>query len=169
MDPDVITAVRILHVTLAAFWVGGDVYFFLLIGPILRAMGPAAETFSNTLFRRGGFGKYLFPVSTATVLAGGFLYGSLGYHNEPFATPANSVLTIGAIIAVATYLAGLLYFLPRERALVRITRSIGPDGPTPEQTSELQRIAVAMDKPSKVAVTFLGLAFLLMVGRTIFY
>lgn len=169
MDPDLINVVRVLHVTLAAFWVGGDVYFFLLIGPVLRAMGPAAETFSATLFRRGGFGKYLFPVSTATVLAGAFLYVSLGYYHEPFATAPNTVLTIGAVVAVSVYFTGLVYFLPRERALVRITRSIGPGGPTPEQANELQRIGIAMDKPAKVSVAFLALAFLLMVGRTLFY
>ena len=169
MDPDVIAAVRFVHVTLAAFWVGGDVFFFLLVGPVFRAMGPAAQTFSDTLFRRGGFGKYLFPVSTATVLAGAFLYGSMGYHREPFATPSNAVLTTGAIIALSVYLTGLVYFLPRERSLVRITRSIGPGGPTTEQTNELQRIGIAMDKPAKVSVALLALAFLLMVGRTIVY
>lgn len=169
VDADLIAVVRFVHVTLAAFWVGGDVFFFLLIGPVLKAMGPAGETFATTLFRRGGFGKYLFPVSTTTILAGAFLYVSQGYHLGPFATASNAVLTIGATIALIVFFAGLIYFLPRERALVRITRAIGPEGATPQQTAELQRLGVAMEKPSKVAVTGLALAFLLMVGRTIFY
>jgi uncharacterized membrane protein len=167
LEPDLIPLVRFVHVVLAAFWVGGDVFFFLLVNPTLRAMGPSGEGFAWALLRRGGFGRILFPIATITILAGAFLYYALGYHTEPFAEASRAVLTFGAILAVAAYVAGLVYFLPRERAMVRIGRSVGPEGPTPEQSRELQRIASNMEGPSKVAVTVLALAFLLMVGRTL--
>lgn len=164
MDADVVNWVRFLHITLAAFWVGGDVYFFLLVAPNLRAMGSAGETFAIALFRRGGFGRILFPIA---IIAGGFLYVSLGHHADPFRDASTATLTVGAAIAVLVLLTGLLYFLPRERALVKIARAIGPDGPTPEQSQRIQEISVAMDRPLKVAVTFLALAFLLVAGRTV--
>jgi uncharacterized membrane protein len=167
VDAQIIGWVRLVHVVLAAFWVGGDVFFFLLIGPVLKAMGPAAEAFSLTLLRRGGFGRILFPIAITTVAAGGFLYYSLGYYADPFADASRATLTVGAVIAVAVLLGGLLFFLPRERRLVRIAKAIGPEGPSPEQSQDMQRIGAAMDRPSKVSVAMLALAFLLMVGHTL--
>jgi hypothetical protein len=94
--------VRILHVLLAAAWLGTVGFVYLFLAPALDEAGPAAATVMVTISRRG-FDAFIAIIGGTTVLTGLWLYWRFTGGFDPAASA-----TMGARVFGAGGAAGIL-------------------------------------------------------------
>jgi hypothetical protein len=151
----------LFHVLFAALWFGGAVYQTAVIGRALMVAGPQASGFMLALARRGGIGRYFAITGGLAILFGGALYGQEHVYEAAF-TGRNLWLTLGAIMAVLTYLHGLTANLPTERRWLALCNGLkGP--PTPEEGRRMQELGMRLGKLGAASTAMLGLSMLLML------
>jgi uncharacterized membrane protein len=162
-------AVRALHITAAALWVGSVFFMAFILGPSLAKAGPAAGPFMMTVLRRGGLSPFFITVALVTVLAGGYTYSKLGYAEHPFGDASSSVLSVGAILAVVALLDGIIVLMPNEAKMKRLVRSLPTQGPPPpEAVATLQKLGQKQGKGSAVSGALLVVALLCMTLHPLF-
>jgi uncharacterized membrane protein len=100
-------AIRVLHVLLAALWVGatGFIVFFLM--PAVTQAGPAAAPVIGAIARRG-LNAFMGAVGGITVLSGFYLYYRLtgGFDPSLSATRGAMVFGTGGILGLAGLIIG---------------------------------------------------------------
>jgi uncharacterized membrane protein len=166
---DVPTFVRTIHIIAATLWVGGAVLMAFVLGPSLRAAGPAAGPFMMTVLRRGGLSPYFLSLGGIVILAGGYLYGEYGYGEDPFGTGGRMVITIGALSAVLAYIHGLAILMPNERKMKALVRSMAPGTPpTAAQVTEMQERGQKQGVQSALSALLLLLSLILMTISRLF-
>jgi uncharacterized membrane protein len=160
--------VVLLHVTFATLWVGANVFQALVIGPAMKAAGPAGGGFLVALARRGGIGKYMATVATLAVLFGAGAYFQGDYHEHAFELDGGYVwVTLGAILALLAYLHGWSVNFPTERRWMAFLATLkGP--PTPEQQQQLQAFGMKLGKNGAVSMMILFVAMLLMLMHQVY-
>lgn len=158
---------RFVHVVAVMMWTGGSMFAISMVLPSVNAAGASGRGFMMTVIRRGGFGKYFGPVGGLSILSGLVLYWGRGYDAGPFANPAASMVTIGAILAILAYAEGLAVNMPTERKLKALVTQMAPQGPTPEQAARLEALASKIRKASLRGTGLIVLAFVAMVARTL--
>ena len=158
----------LFHVLFAALWFGGLVYQVVMIGGNLMAAGPAAGGFLRTLAQRGGIGKYFAITGGLAILFGGWLYGQEMADGALEALSGRGLwLTLGAVVAVVTYIHGLAINKPLESKWIAYTRSI-QGTPTAEQARQLQDYGMRMGKAGMHSMVLLTIAMLLMLLNRVF-
>ena len=159
---------RLGHVLFASLWFGGAAYQVLVIGATLRQAGPAAGGFMQTLAARGGIGRYFALNGGLAILFGGILYGvrmSDGVM-ETF-SGYGLWITLGAILAVAAYVHGMVVNMPTERKWLAFMRGLkGP--PTKEQGAQLMQFGMKLGKSGFVSFVMIAVAMLLMLLSRVF-
>jgi uncharacterized membrane protein len=166
---ETVAFVRALHVIFAALWVGGGFFASFILGPNLRAAGPAAGPFMATVVRRGGFSWFFALTGLVTIATGGFLYGELGYAAAPFGDGARASVTVGAILAVLALVEGAAVLGPNERRMKKLVQSMPAQGPpSAEQAAEMQRLGMKQGKASARSTVLITLALLAMTLRVLF-
>lgn len=160
---DLPTLARSLHVIAASLWVGGSVLMAFVLGPALKAMGPAAGGFVLTLMRRGGLSPYFMSLGGVALVLGFYVYWALDYHTMGFSTGAAALVNLGALAAILAYGHALFALMPNERRMKAIARAIAPGSPpAPDQIAKLQTMGEKQGKNSVVSAILASLAFLLM-------
>ncbi len=108
MDPLVLTTVAFLHIGFAIAWLGGSLYFAIILGPSLRTFSPPASM--EFLARAGkSTSRYAEVVSSLTIVFGLtllYLYFGGDYTKWPV------TLEIGFTLGFIAYLEGLLVIAP---------------------------------------------------------
>lgn len=159
---------RLAHILFASLWFGGAAYQLLVIGATLRQAGPAAGGFMATLAARGGIGKY-FAVTGGLAIGFGFAIYGVRMGNDELETFEGMGLwiTLGAIVAVAAYLHGMIFNMPTEKRWLAFMRGLkGP--PTKDQQAQLMDFGMRMGKAGAVSVLLLSIAMLLMLLSRVF-
>lgn len=165
MDPWLSGLLVLFHVLFAALWVGGGVFQVLMIGPTLKQAGPLAGGFMSTLARRGGIGKYFAINGALTIVFGAILYSTSGVHKAAF-SGGNLYITLGAIVAVAAFVHGMLVNFPTEKKWIAFASNLkGP--PTAAEAAQLQEFGMKLGKAGTIGVAMVFLAFLLMLMRNV--
>jgi hypothetical protein len=100
-------AVRILHVGLAALWVGSTAFVVFFVIPALKDAGTAASPMMGAIARRGIAG-YMGALGGIAVLSGFWLYWRLtgGFQPALSATHAAMVFGTGGMLAIIAVILG---------------------------------------------------------------
>jgi uncharacterized membrane protein len=164
---------RVVHILAAVLWVGAAWLFTFFLEPALATMGPAAGPFIDELVEKRKVPIAITIAATFTVLGGLFLYwhdwqlyGSLG----DFVGSAFGVsLTVGAVAAIAAYLAGFLGIKPRAERMSALSKEIRAAGgpPSEAQQSEMRTVQEQMRMISRVDFVLLIIAVLGMATARI--
>lgn len=153
--------VRAAHILFAVLWAGGAVFVLTVVGPALRAAGPAAGGFMGAVFRRGGFSVFFAPVGVLAVVTGGILYGQYKVH-AAMDSAYGIMITAGAVLAVLALLDGFIGILPMNRRLVALARGLkGP--PTPDQQATMMALGERLGKRSAMSAMAVAAALLFML------
>ena len=157
---------RIVHIFSGVFWVGGAILFFVFVEPAARATMPLSQKFMQTLLVRRHFNHYMTAVSALTVFGGAVLYwrDSGGLSLAWITTPTGLGFTIGAVVAITTFLMGLFVIKPRAERLGAVSMQIEAQGtpPTPEQLAEIGALNAALTKIGRADFFMLTIALLCM-------
>lgn len=139
--------IRLLHVLLAAVWLGGLALLVLFVLPADKEAGPAAAPLVGAIARRG-LNAFMGAVGGITVLTGIYLYWRYtgGFAPELSATRSAMVFGAGGIAGiVAVILGGVLVARNIARMDERGGRAMTlPEGP--ERTALLAESAAAGDR-----------------------
>lgn len=163
----------LLHVLFAALWFGGGAFQVLVVGKALQAAGPNATGFMVALAKRGGIGKYFAINGGLTILFGAIVYyrqmnviKDLGLAFEPF-EGRWLWITLGAILAVLTYLHGMTSNMPTEKKWMALLNGLkGP--PTKEEGMKLQEYGMKLGKAGMVSVAMLFVTIVLMLMSRVY-
>lgn len=158
----------LFHVLFASLWFGGVLFMVVMVGPAMAQAGPAGGGFIMTVMRRGGMGKYFITTGGLTLAFGAILYGKMMMDNSIETFSGRGLwLTLGSIMAVATYAHGLSSNVPVEKQLIKLVGSI-KGTPTAEQGKQMGELGAKMGKAGVTAAIMLGTAMLLMLLNRVF-
>lgn len=157
------------HVLFASLWFGAGVYQVAVIGRALMAAGPAAGGFVVALMKNGGIGRFFALSGILTILFGGALYGNL-MGDEAIETFSGRglFLTLGAVVAVAAFIHGMVVNMPTERKLIALAKGL-KGAPTKEQAAEMGMLGQKLGKAGRHGVALVGTSMLLMLLSRVFY
>ena len=164
---------RVVHVLAAVLWVGAAWLFTFFLEPALASMGPAAGPFIDELVEKRKVPIAITIAATFTVLGGLFLYwhdwqlyGSLG---DFVGSAFGLSLTVGAVAAIAAYLAGFFGIKPRAERMSALSKEIRAAGgpPSEAQQSEMRTVQEQMRMISRVDFVLLIIAVLGMATARI--
>jgi hypothetical protein len=146
---------------------GAAFFVAFILGPNLKAAGPAAGGFMSVVLRRGGFGNFFVILGALTLLTGAYVYYGLGYTSGPFDTPQGTLLTLGAGVAILNYGHSLATLVPNETKMKKLVNELPPNQPpTPEFGAKFGELAAYQGKHAAVSGAALLLAVILMaIGR----
>jgi hypothetical protein len=159
---------RMVHILAGVVWVGGLTLLVLYIQPSAKSLGPAAGPFVQELVARRRLPIFLLAAGAITIVSGGFVYwrdwqavGSLGDWVD---TRFGATLTVGAIIAVAGWLTGLLGVKPTMDRLMALASQLASAGgpPPPERAVELQALQLRARRLSIIVLVLLVISVLAM-------
>lgn len=135
---------RLFHVIASVCWVGGAFIFFLFIEPTAKALAPAGMEFVKYMVTKRRFSIFMVIASSLTVLSGALLiWQSAGGQLRNYASTGPGLgFTLGSIVGILVYLVGMFGVNPRAIRLAKLGDEIQASGgpPTPEQSSEMQKL-----------------------------
>ena len=157
--------VRVLHVLLAALWIGAGVFFTLFLGPAVGDAGPAGGQVMSSLGRRG-FLTYMAAVPGTTVLTGLYLYWRFtgGFDTAVMATHAGMAFGIGGLFGIIGLVIGGSVIGRCSRALLDLGAKM-PSLPPAERgaaAQEMARLTARVDTGGKVVAVLTTVAIALM-------
>jgi hypothetical protein len=162
MSNSVIAILRLIHIVVGAFWVGGVITtaFFLL--PTVKATGPIGGQFAGQLMARTRLPTVLTAAGGLTVLAGLILYGGV-WAGTGFSGPA-AYYAIGGVFAIIAIILGAAIARPAADKLVALGRTLAGQGtpPTAEQSAERERLMNRLTSTSQINAVLVVIAVAFM-------
>ena len=142
MNVIVFLSIRVLHVLLAAIWIGAGVYTAVFLTPAVAAAGPAGGQVMVGIVRRG-LNAFLGTVGGLTIVSGIWLYWRFTGGFDPGVSSSTGGMAF-SIGGVAGILAGVIGGAIVGRSASEMMASAGkmpslPDGP--ERGALAQRMA----------------------------
>ncbi len=138
VDPVVLTTVAFLHIISAIAWLGGSLYFAIILGPRLRALSPpAAMEFVARVGRSTS--RYAETTGGMTILFGLillYIYFGGDYTKWPLS------LEVGFTLGFIAFLAGLFVIAPTIRKASEIAKEFMKNpqqGPPPAEFLALMK------------------------------
>jgi uncharacterized membrane protein len=146
-----IVILRLIHILVGGFWVGGAIVtaFFLL--PTVKATGPIGGQFAGALIQRTHLPEWLTVAGLITVLSGVWLYW-IFYAGLPWNGFFRQVVYgMGALFAVAALIIGFAVAKPTAARMSELGEAIAKQGapPTAEQSAERSHL---LNKLTNVAM-----------------
>jgi uncharacterized membrane protein len=65
---------RAVHVVAGALWAGTAIFYFFLVEPAAKTLGPTAPRFMQALIEKRRYPLYMNVASALTIIAGALLY-----------------------------------------------------------------------------------------------
>ena len=128
MHIDLISALRALHILVAALWLGAAALLTLIIFPAIRSAGASGGTLLAEAVRRG-LPKFMASVAGLTVLSGLVLYwqwsgavGAAGMHST-----GGILLMLGAAAGLGAAIIGGAFLGPTVKRLADLASAGGGD------------------------------------------
>jgi uncharacterized membrane protein len=159
---------RFLHIVAGVLWVGSVFLFVGIIGPSAAEVGPSAGPLLQVAVKKRKVVKTITGLGMVTVAAGWVMWiahaidaGSIG---DWLDTTFGVVLTIGAVVATATFFVGYLGVGRNVERLVDLGGAIAAaDGPpAPEQLAAMEHLQRELEKHGKLDLALLLIAVTLM-------
>ena len=164
-----IVVLRLLHIVSGAFWFGAVLFTARFLMPSLAASGPAGGAVMTQLVKRG-ISQAMMGAAIVNVLAGVWLMylvsgGDVGAWMK---TNMGRTLSLGAVFAILSMIAGMVMNTPAGKRLGVIGAEIAKRGgpPTPEEVAEMSRLQARIRNGTVIVAVLLTLAIAAMaVGR----
>ena len=155
--------VRVLHILLAALWLGAGALLTLYVLPTLRWLGPAGQATLRSLEQRG-LSRFMAANGGLTILSGLWLYWTLtaGFDAHLVGSPTGLVFGVGGVAGI---LAGIIGGAVIGRSIKRLdSLDEGSLAEGPEAVALHRRIATG----SRLALGLLLVAVVAMsLGHTV--
>jgi uncharacterized membrane protein len=159
---------RITHIFGAVLWVGSAIFYFFLIIPTVKSLGPSGGQFMQNLIGKQRLPIYMNLVSLVTILSGLYLYiyDSGGFRLGWIISGPGTLLTIGSVVGMAVFFVGMLGIKPRGERIGELGMEIGKAGgpPNPAQLLEMEKLNREMHFFEKLDVAMLTIALLTMTA-----
>jgi uncharacterized membrane protein len=159
---------RITHIFGAVLWVGSAIFYFFLITPAVKSLGPSGGQFMQNLIGKQRLPIYMNLVSLVTILSGLYLYiyDSGGFRLGWIVSGPGTLLTIGSVVGIAVFFVGMLGIKPRGERIGALGMEIGKAGgpPSPAQLLEMEKLNREMHFFEKLDVAMLTIALLTMTA-----
>lgn len=157
---------RLVHIIASVCWVGGSFIFFLFIEPTSKALAPEGMEFVKYMVTKRRFSIFMVIASSLTVLSGALLIwqSSGGQLSNYVRTGPGLGFTLGSILGILVYLVGLFGVNPRAIRMAKLGDEIQAAGgpPTPEQSSEMQKLDKEMSTLGLVDFILVAVSLALM-------
>jgi hypothetical protein len=161
-----IIVLRAMHILGGIFWTGGAITLAAFVLPSANATRPESGRFMQHLTGPAKLPLWMLIASWATVIGGVGLFGPVtGQLNaEIMRTPRGIALSLGALIAIGSFLEGLIVTAPTARKLGALGAAIAAAGapPTPEQVQQIQAVQTRLQRAGARAAIMLSVTALLM-------
>ena len=142
---------RILHISTGVFWVGTAWFFFTMVEPTTKAIGPAAGPFMHHIVKQRRVSRMILSAASINVIVGAILYWrtSGGLDQAWLRSGTGIGFTFGAICALVAWAIGMTMIGPTINKLDAAAGAMGAAGrpPTPE---ELGRFGALEHRLSRV-------------------
>lgn len=144
-----IFGLRLLHIVFGVFWAGSAMFFALILQPRLVRLGPAIQ---------GPVMAALVPVMSPTLLGSGAITIVAGMTlairvrdiDTWFNTGWGWAILIGFLASIGAYSAGIAITVLAHR-MVALGKAIQGRAPTPEEASEMERLATRLPRLGRSA------------------
>src|SRR5215203_1645829 len=154
---------RLIHILAGAFWAGTAIFTVAFLIPTIRALGPAGGPVMQHITQVRKLPLYFLGAGILTLISGIGLYSraSAGFSNAWMRSGQGTTFGIGAVLAIAAMVIGMLVTSPTAKRVAALGATIAGAGrpPSPEQQAEMQRLQARMGKTSLVTT-------MLLVGAT---
>ncbi len=162
---------RLVHILAGVFWVGGIVIFAGFVQPAAQAAGADSQKFMQKLFA-GPLPLALTIAPPLNVLAGLIMYwrDSAGLSLVWIASGSGRVFTLGALLALAGFVAGFFVARPAQLGLAALGKEIQTSGkpPTAEQLSQMGKYQMTLTQAAIWTAVFVSLALAAMATARYF-
>lgn len=159
-------ALRTIHIVAGALWAGSSVFYLLFVEPAVKAIGPSAPQFMQSLIEKRRYPLFMNVASGLTIVAGALLYWTVsGGLNASWITSGPGMgFTLGSIVALVVYGIGFFMMRPRADRMGQLGKEIAANGgpPTAAQASELAKIQSEMASIGRVDAILLTASLIVM-------
>ena len=166
MSTQLLILFRAIHIVAGALWAGTAIFYFFLVEPAAKTLGPAAPKFMQALIEKRRYPLYMNIASALTIIAGALLYWNTSGGVQMIWVQSGPGLgfTIGSLAAIGAYLVGFFTLRPRAERMGKLGQQIGMSGgaPDPAQAAELQRLDQEMRSIERIDVILLTISLLTM-------
>jgi len=154
---------RLVHIVLGVFWVGGATFVALLLMPSLRAVGPAGGAVMQQLAQVRRMPQWFMAASILTLLSGIGLYwhDSAGFSSSTWlGSGPGQMFGLGGVLAIAASVVGMAVNSPTARQLGALTAGVQAAGrpPSPDEAAAIQRLQARLASAAWLVAVLLLLA-----------
>ncbi|MEO7457167.1 MAG: hypothetical protein ABIY52_12965 [Gemmatimonadaceae bacterium] len=157
----VLMLLRLIHIVVGMFWVGGAVFIAWFLVPAIRGAGPAGGAVIGQLQERK-MSMYIMFFAIFTILSGLGLYwnDSAGFGSAWRNSGPGRTFGLGAAFAIVTMILGMTVNSPTAKKLGELGASMKAAGgpPNAEQQAEMLRLQMRLGKAGFAAAVLLTCA-----------
>ena len=161
MSTSVVMLLRLIHVVVGMFWVGGAVFIAAFLVPAIRGAGPAGGAVMGQLQDRK-LSVFIMFFAIFTILSGVGLYwnNSAGFSSAWLGSGPGRTFGLGAVFAILTMIIGMTVNSPTAKKLGDLVAAAKAAGgpPSAEVQAEMQRLQVRLGKSAVAAAVLLTCA-----------
>ncbi|MBZ0283419.1 MAG: hypothetical protein K8L97_21975 [Anaerolineae bacterium] len=166
MSIEILLLFRAVHIVAGALWAGTAIFYFFLVEPAAKTLGPDGPKFMQALIQKRRYPLYMNVSSALTIVAGALLYWNMSGGLQLLWIQSGPGLgfTIGSIAAIGAYLVGFFMLRPRGERLGKLGQQITMSGSTPDpaQAAELQKLDQEIRAIERFDVILLTISLLTM-------
>lgn len=153
---------RLIHIFAGVLWAGGALFMGFIIGPSIKGSGTTGQQFAGHLFTKARLSTFMTAMALSTVLAGAILYlvDSKVFTSAWMTSGPGIGFGLGSLAGLVAFVFGFMFGKTNE-ALIKVGSQIQGQ-PTPEQTAQIQAIQKRLGEVSKIHITAMILAVILM-------
>jgi hypothetical protein len=158
MDDRTITVfLRLVHILAGTFWVGSAFLMAGFLVPTMRATGREGGRFIQHLMQQRRLPIFLGIAMLLTILSGLTMYARVAAATQGAwaGTRPGIAYGVGGLAAILGAIIGSMFGGAAGRRMAAIGRSIGPEGPSPDQQVEMGRLQQRMALGTQLAAGFL--------------
>ena len=156
---------RVVHVLLAAFWVGSVFLMAFFLVPAVEEAGPAGGAVMQALSRRR-MPRILVWTGVLTVLTGLYLLWEVSHHftGTFMGSPTGILLSVGALFGVLALFIGVHMSKPAVDKMGALGTKVAASGapPTPEDLAEMERLRGRLKLATRLMAATLAIALVCM-------
>jgi uncharacterized membrane protein len=158
-------SLRILHVLLAAIWIGSTVFIQVMLMPAIRESGPTGGQIMVRLTRRG-LPAYMASIGGVTVLTGFYLFWRFtgGFSPEVSSSPGGMMFGTGAIAGIlALIIGGAVVGGSAKKASAIVERmASAPEQDRPAMVAQIQALSQRMGTFGAIVIVLQAIALATM-------
>lgn len=157
---------RLIHIPMAVFWMGGVLMMVTFISRSAQAVGEDAKKFMQHFTLRSGFQQSMAGAGILTVVSGYLMYSRSYGWIAPLKTGAGWALTVGGAAGIIALLIGVLVMGRGTNRMRSIADEIASGGgpPKPEQLAEMGTLQESVSTAGGITAVLMVIA---LIGMTL--